>query len=331
MYADGLNHNKISDPIMKKQFRRWSIRIAALGAFVVLLLAMLVLNPGLSYAHSTKYSQFTIYHNKPVDPAFENILHHARALSATGSYFNPALHLDVCLNDGSRYPGLIRCMQGEAFAWGFYNKVVLSGEAHFSENYVSLNGYRWNATQLLAHEMTHCYQFSKRGLWQSNPVARIPTWIWEGYAEYIARQQPGQCDLRKNYARYLHAQKTRTDGWIQFEDGSGTVDAYYRSWMVVQFQLNIRGRTYDSVINANTAEAEAWKEMEDWLAAPAPTNLTTSTTSQPNNPPSLRFGMTTLRFNNPTTPVYGFTVASSNPCSFRSVSSRSCRPSLVSW
>jgi hypothetical protein len=36
--------------------------------------------------------------------------------------------------------------------------------------------------------MTHCYQYKKLGLLGSNPIANIPAWKWEGYAEYASRK-----------------------------------------------------------------------------------------------------------------------------------------------
>ena len=93
------------------------------------------------------------------------------------------------------YPSLIEMIQGQAFAWGFYNKVVLNGKLNCKENCVELNGYKWNLIQLIAHEETHCLQFHKFGIWKSNPVASNPKWKWEGYAEYVARQNKDQKDL----------------------------------------------------------------------------------------------------------------------------------------
>ena len=113
----------------------------------------------------------------------------------------------ICLNDGSNYPKLMQTIRGKAFAWGFYDKVVLQGTANYNYNYVELNGYKWNLTQLLAHEMTHCLQFDKLGLWKSNPIANIPNWKWEGYAEYVSRQNADQKNVSKNIAHLLRLRK----------------------------------------------------------------------------------------------------------------------------
>ena len=36
----------------------------------------------------------------------------------------------------------------------FIIKVVLQGTANYKDNYLELNGYKWNLTELLAHELT---------------------------------------------------------------------------------------------------------------------------------------------------------------------------------
>lgn len=114
------------------------------------------------------------------------------------------------MNDGSVYPTLIRKLRGRAFAWGFYDKVVLQGKMNEKGNYLELNGYKWNLIQLLAHEMTHCVQYDKLGLWKSKPIASIPNWKWEGYAEFIARKNQDQTDLIRNIDRLEQAPK---DSW----------------------------------------------------------------------------------------------------------------------
>ncbi|QLH47729.1 MAG: hypothetical protein HWD58_20245 [Bacteroidota bacterium] len=161
------------------------------------LLLIIVINPILTYANKTTHNNLTVFHNKTLDPTLLTKLDQATELLKASELYNPDLHLDICLNDGSKYPKLIRAIRGQAFAWGFYNKVVLQGNANYNENYVELNGYKWNLTQLLAHEMTHCLQFDKLGFWKSKPIANIPNWKWEGYAEYVSRQNTDQKDLSK--------------------------------------------------------------------------------------------------------------------------------------
>ena len=192
---------------MKRQIKTWTLRLTATALLIAGLLLIIILNPILTYANKTTHNNFTVFHNKTFDPTLLTKLDQATELLKASEFYNPNLHFEVCLNDGSKYPKLIKTLRGQAFAWGFYDKVVLRGTANFKYNYVELNGYKWNLTQLLAHEMTHCLQFNELGFCKSKPIANIPNWKWEGYAEYISRQNADQKDLSKNIERLIATDK----------------------------------------------------------------------------------------------------------------------------
>lgn len=40
----------------------------------------------------------------------------------------------------------MQAIRGQAFAWGFYDKVIMQGTANYNENYVALKGYKWDLT-----------------------------------------------------------------------------------------------------------------------------------------------------------------------------------------
>jgi len=248
--------------LLKRSLKKWGSRILLAALFIVGILLAIILNPVLTYANNSRHKQFTIFHNNTFDPALTVRLEEALVLAARSEMFKPELKLDICLNDGSRYPRLIERFLGDGYAHGFYDKVVLNGHADFSNNFVELNGFKWNATQLLAHEMIHCYQFSKMGLWKSNPVAGIPVWKWEGYPEYVARQYGDQVDLRNNITRLMN--QPDQDRWILFEDKTGTVASYYRFWLMVQFCMNIKKMSYAQILRDQTPEAEIWDQMMKW-------------------------------------------------------------------
>lgn len=249
---------------MKATLKKWTFRIIATGLLLVVLLLVVILNPALTYAHRTVHNTFGVFHNNALDPALLIHLDSARQLAAASELFNSSVHLDICLNDGSIYPSIIETLFGQAFAWGFYNKVVLFGHADYKKNYVELNGYRWNLTEVLAHEMIHCHQFFKRGLLKSNPVANYPNWKWEGYPEYIARQGVSRNDLSQNIEKLLLAEKTDHNGWLQFEDSTGTSMAYYKNWLLIKYCKDILKMNYTQIL-ADTSNEEAFRQgMFDW-------------------------------------------------------------------
>jgi len=249
---------------MTKKIRRWTLRLTATGLLIVGLLLTIILNPILTYANKTIQNNYIIYHNKSLDQTLKIRLDQATQLVSTSEFYNQNLKLDICLNDGSKYPELVETLGGKAFAMGFYDKVVLFGKADFENNFVELNGYKWNSTQLLAHEMIHCFQFDKRGFLKSKPIANIDNWKWEGYPEYVARQNEDQKDLVKNIDRLIATEKSDNNGWIQFSDSTGTVIDYYKSWLLVKFCMDVKKMTYTQVIDDTTNEETIHKQMMSW-------------------------------------------------------------------
>lgn len=243
--------------------KKWTVRLAATVGFIAFLLIIIVLNPVLMYAHRTPHSSYEILHDTPLPSTLAQRLDEATALLRSSALYDSSLALEVCLNDGSLYPALIDAMKGPAFAHGFYNKIVLLGDLQAAENYVELNGYRWNLTQLLAHEATHCFQFKTFGFWHSNPLARYPAWKWEGYPEYVARRSI-QGALADDIAHLLAAEKTEHNGWISFGDSTGTVIPYYKSWLLMRYCLDVRGMSYAQVLGDSTAEDDVHEAMMHW-------------------------------------------------------------------
>ncbi len=249
---------------MKPQLKKWTFNLTVTGLFIVALLVGIVLNPSLVYANKTTYDNFAIFHNKAIDSALLVQLDEANKLLEKSELYNPKLKLDICLNDGSIYPFIIRKIVGDNFATGFYDKVVLQGNPDYKNNYIEIRGYKWNLAQLLAHEATHCLQYDKMGLWKSNPIAQYPTWKWEGYPEYVARQNPDQKDLAKNIERLINTEQINNNGWIYFADSTGTVITYYKYWLLIKYEMDIKKMTYIQILKDTAQEETVRKEMMNW-------------------------------------------------------------------
>ena len=248
---------------MKRQIKRWTLRLTVSSLFILGLLLVIILNPILTYADQTTHNNLKIFHNKPFDPTLIIKLDQATDLLKASEFYNSKLQLDICLNDGSKYPKLIKILRGQAFAWGFYDKVIMQGNTNFKDNYVELNGYKWNLTQLLAHEMTHCLQFDKFGFWGSKPVANIPNWKWEGYAEYVSRQNADQKDLSKNIERFIATDKNNWE--IKFADSTIAPREYYDNWTLIQYCINIKKMTYKQILTDTKSKQTVRQEMMSWF------------------------------------------------------------------
>jgi hypothetical protein len=249
---------------MKKQVIKWLLRFICIILFTVVSLIVIVLNPGLLYANRTIHQNYIVYHSAQLESETISRIDEANELLKSSELSDSNYKIDICLNDSSIYPTLMRWLRGSAFAWGFYDKVVLQGDADFKENFVELNGYKWNATQLIAHEATHCLQYNRFGFWKTNPAANLPLWKTEGFPEYVARQNSDQKNLIFNIARLIETEQKENKGWINFADNTGTVIPYYKNWLLVQYCIDVKKMSYQQILDDDVKEENVREEMMCW-------------------------------------------------------------------
>ena len=65
----------------------------------------------------------------------------------------------------------------------------------------------------------------------------------------------------------LEVENTDNNNWIDFDDSTGTVIPYYKSWLLVQYSLDIRKMRYDQLLKDNTEESALRNEMMAWYNA----------------------------------------------------------------
>jgi len=113
---------------MKKQFKKWTFRLIVTGVFLFGLLVTFMLNPILLYANKTAIGNYSIYHNKPLDKNFQHRLEQSNSIIRSSELYDPELKMDICLKDGSKYPGLIEMVMGKDLLSSFYNKIIFTGD-----------------------------------------------------------------------------------------------------------------------------------------------------------------------------------------------------------
>jgi hypothetical protein len=249
---------------MMQAIKRWTFRVIVSGLFLLVLLISLVLNPSFLYAHKTIVGNCYIYHNAPVDSMLIVRLQEASEISKSSELFDPSLKYDVCLNDGSFYPSLIKKILVEPIGTTFYNKIVFWGTINFKENYGVEENHKWNMTELIAHTQVHCLQFNKLGLWKSNPIAGYPNWKWEGYAEYISRKTTVKNELKTNIETLIETEKIKNKEWIEFSDGTGSSITFYKRRLLVQFCSDIKKMNFEQLLKDTTSEEVIQQEMMSW-------------------------------------------------------------------
>ena len=251
---------------MKRKILKWTFRFTVLIILLFGVLILTVLNPTLLYANKTVFENFTVFHNKSLDKDLKTRLDDARNIIKENQLFDSSLKFDICLNDGSLYPSLLEIFMGQAFALVFTsNKVAICGNANYKDNYVEVNGYKWNLTQLIAHEETHCLVYNKLGFWKSNPIANNPEWKWEGYPEYVSRRYQDQLNLVKNIKQLDEALAFDKTQWgISFADSTITSREYFNNRLLTQYCLDIKKMTFEEFLSDTASEQTIETQMRKW-------------------------------------------------------------------
>jgi len=252
---------------MKKQFKKWTFRLIATGVFLFGLLVTFMLNPILLYADKTAIGNYSIYHNKPLDKSFQHRLEQSNTIIRSSELYDPELKMDICLKDGSKYPGLIENVMGKDLLSSFYNKMIFTGNVvNYDGNYIQLDGHKWNLTEMLAHAEVHCLEFRKYGLWRSNPIGRHPDWKWEGYPEYIARQNSQIKNLQTGISTLLRTEQTNNNGWIILPDSTEILTVYYKYRLLIQYCMEIKKMSFMQLLKDTTQEGTVRQQMMNWYS-----------------------------------------------------------------
>lgn len=241
-------------------------RVLGFGVIGMSVLLILIFNPSLLYANKTMVLNHMVYHDTELSPYFKERLHESLSLIKTSELYDDAMCFDICLDKNSTLPQVMNTLKGPAYGWGFFNQIVLKGDIDYKNNTIAINGYKWNLSQLMAHELTHCLQTNAFGFWNSNPVANYETWKWEGYPEYIARQHLNQLDLEENIDLKLQQELEGGEAWaFKFNNGTIAPRTYYNHWIMVQYCLEIKKMTYRQLLNNKTLTNEILEiELLDW-------------------------------------------------------------------
>lgn len=251
---------------MKTKLKKWSLRIGATLALSFIILLTAVLYPSFSYANSTEIGdRLTIHHNQELAPELVDILMESYAIVEQAEIFDREFQINVCLNDGSRYPDLIRKIRGEAFAYGFANNTVVAVDIFPKENYAIWQGRKRILVELFAHEFIHNYQYNTYGFSSLN----FPFWKLEGYCEYVMTRRNPDINLAEDIQVLLEAESKKMEDWdwIQYGEGFGTTPIYLRSRLMIQYLIEVKGKTYDQIVNDDSInEKELKEEMIQWAS-----------------------------------------------------------------
>lgn len=149
-------------------------------------ISIILLNPRLFYPFQTRVGPVRVFHHEPLDPGWVRLLERQDSILQTNPlYPETNWKSDLCLDQHTAYPRLVRTILGDDVIRAFAHKmVILSSQSHFG----TLE--KWDSSlptdQWIRHALIHNFQYRYHGFWQANPLGRHPNWKWEGYAEYAS-------------------------------------------------------------------------------------------------------------------------------------------------
>ncbi|MBI2730187.1 MAG: hypothetical protein HYX40_05450 [Sphingobacteriales bacterium] len=241
--------------------------------FFTLMLSGLVcfmLNPQVLFASGYKYGQLHIYASPKYNGGQNDRFDKAISLIRKSELYHSSFQIDVFLNGAKPVNFLLTHTMGDAYAWGYYNNVVINGAIDERFEWNHLRKYQRHFSRTLAHEMIHCLQSDQLGPLHSRPLKKIPIWKWEGYPEYISYLSAVKNEkqvLIENIRRFAAFKKSGKT-WIEVEIDEGksyTSIDYMKAWLMIKYLLDIKGMTYRQILKDEIKEETVFNEMINWL------------------------------------------------------------------
>lgn len=245
------------------RIKKLLLKLAGTVLFLVVLLITFLLNPSLLYANKTVYQNITIHHQGPLRADLFELIDQSLETARQAEIASSGWKTDLCLNDGSSYPALVRRLLGEDVFTAFSNKVVFLGKDVQAYDRFYLWDRELKYSQFLTHGLVHNLQFKHHGLWDANPLGGYPMWRWEGYAEYVTLGK--QYDLKCLVEDY-EERKVAPYEWFALSNGEGTISLHVRHLILTKYAFEVKKQGYDQFLNDPQSESEAYEEVLNWTA-----------------------------------------------------------------
>lgn len=238
------------------------VRFLALLSFCFLLLVVFLINPEFAYSHSTTYKNITIYHNEPLDENLKTIVDLSLNTIKTTSIYNKRFKSELCLNDGSYYPKIVKTLLGDDVFTAFSNKVVVLGNSSKEFN----RFIKWNKSmkysQFLSHGLMHNLQFLHHGMLDANPLGRHPKWKWEGYVEYSIN---GKLVELEDLVHKITNITTSDFEWIELPEDNGTIKLHIKYLAMTKYCHEVLKWDYEKFMSDEASEAEIFSSLLNWI------------------------------------------------------------------
>jgi hypothetical protein len=257
---------------MKKLFNRIFKITLLLFLAAVLTIATIILFPQLLFANKLSYKRFTVCSKTKIEDNIKTVLDNALILVEKSELYDSNYEYNILLCYNTFYNKIDNRLTGnDPVARATLNNVIIKVRVD-SENNLAFPTFHKaceeNLTEVIAHEMIHCLQAHKYGLFKFNPFKHPEFWKLEGYPEYISKQKEISSkdhSLTNSINRYVNLKNKAKDIWVPSEEGGCDVpDYYYKGKLMMEYLINIKHLSYDQILKDTTSENTVYQEMINW-------------------------------------------------------------------
>lgn len=242
-----------------------SITLSFLTINLIFFLTLLFF-PSWLYACETDLGQVQVYHQQPLPAGFEEVVKESLAVIRQSELYTPAFQSELCLNDGSLYPRLVKTALGYDVFRAFAHKAVMLGDFSADSRHMQAWGRELSTVQFLSHAFVHNLQYQYHGLAGANPIGRHPEWKWEGYVEYLVLGQEHALDYYRTVAESESAEASPFE-WVALEHGKSTIRMHLEFMLLTKYCFEQKGWSYREFMSDDTSKAQLTQEMEQWYRA----------------------------------------------------------------
>ena len=257
---------------MKKRFKKiFKVTLLSLlAAFVTI--AVVILFPQKLFANKLKYKSFTVCSNNIIDNNIKIVLDNAMSLVQRSELYDSGYDYNIILCYNSLYNKIDDKLPGPgSAARARLHNVIIKVRIDSKDNLAFPTFPRAceiNLDYLIAHEMIHCLQAHKYGIFKFNPFSHPEYWKLEGYPEYISKQKESSgtaYDLTAEIDRYQNLKSHSKNNWVLSEEsGCEVPDYYYKGWLMMKYLIDIKHLSYHQILKDTSSENIIYQEMIDW-------------------------------------------------------------------
>jgi len=221
---------------MKKPLKRVLIIVTIVAAFY----ALILIYPDPLFKHQYKYKNFSVHSDREIPLEIEQILDMVQERLSFSELYSAdtTFNLYFC-NDDWRFLLFSRDTKAGAVVNGFISANAFFRKSDIRHNQLNFR-HTWNPNHndrplsyFLAHELTHSLQ-SKYDRFM---VLKTPTFVMEGYADYIGK------GYAFNYARYK--KMLINDEYVMKPKESGLYNLYH---LAIAYLMDRKGYSYKEIL-----------------------------------------------------------------------------------